>query len=166
MSDTRRYSIIEEPRDDAYLALIRFTGALSDSFALILRPDLERGPCCSLILRDLATDLLGRATVSRWPGTELLGRTAELYRYEATEHSLELLTKTARRLFDWRQPLLPEDLSMARADGTPVLTTITHEGDAFLDLTADEMARLTSRAPSLALVEDHQQPGPVTGFDS
>jgi hypothetical protein len=53
-------------------------------------------------------------------------------------------------LYDWRMPNRPEDLSVL-SDGTPLLTTIAHEVDGYLDLTAAQAEELTELDPGLRL---------------
>ena len=49
----------------------------------------------------------------------------------------------------WRQPDLPEDLCLLRADGSPWLATIAHEADGFLLLSEAEREDLNTRVPAL-----------------
>jgi hypothetical protein len=62
---------------------------------------------------------------------------------------LSRLTKAADSIYAWRQPALPEDLCALRADDTPWLASIAHEGDAWLELTPDEQAVVTDALPDL-----------------
>jgi len=59
------------------------------------------------------------------------------------------LGSAAHNLFQWQQPALPEDLCLLRADGSPWLTTISHERDAYLSLTDPELDQLSRRCPDL-----------------
>ncbi len=84
-----------------------------------------------------------------WPGTQLIGETAEIVTIAPTRMVTEVLADAAPGLYDWRQPALPEDLAFLRADGSVLLATITHERDAFMELAPHEAARAFDAVPWL-----------------
>jgi hypothetical protein len=90
--------------------------------------------------------------LSEWPGTKLLSGTARVYSFDFDNDVAGLLRRAASGLFDWQQPLLPEDLALLRDDGSPWLTTIAHEHDAFLSLSEDEIGKLAVECGELASV--------------
>jgi hypothetical protein len=91
-----------------------------------------------LVLDWLVPFRVGREDASSWPGTELIGHTAVVYRYRLNADMVEQLALAADGLFDWVEPRLPEDPSLLREDGTAWLTTTAHERDAYFTLTAEE----------------------------
>jgi hypothetical protein len=67
---------------------------------------------------------------------------------------LEVLRGEARRLSAWAQPHLPEALARLPRDGTPWLTSSSHERDASLRRTPDEVRQLLTAVPDLTLERD------------
>ncbi|MGH2759978.1 MAG: hypothetical protein ACRDKJ_10510 [Actinomycetota bacterium] len=102
------------------------------------------------MLKRLRPFLLERRESQRWPGTELLEETATVYRFDANEQMVDLMSELAVPLFDWCQPTLPEDLSLLRDDETEWLVSITHERDAYLKLTLEEHEVIVAEYPQLA----------------
>jgi hypothetical protein len=83
------------------------------------------------------------ADESEWPGTQLSGHTATVYRYQLSVDFLALLKTRSRGLFDWVSTWnsnreLPEDMAIYRSDGSVLLGSIAHECEAWLELTPDE----------------------------
>jgi len=63
-------------------------------------------------------------------------------------------------LYEWRAPERLEDMCFLRDDGTPVLATISHEHDAFMELTNKEFEELLKAVPDLR-IEEHDKTGDV-----
>jgi hypothetical protein len=83
--------------------------------------------------------LLRQAEGNEWPGTvrpASMPATLLVYRYDAD--FIDAARSLTRRLYQWEQPDLPEDLSLFRPTGEPWLGTISHEGDGWLYLTQAE----------------------------
>ena len=66
----------------------------------------------------------------------------------------KILGEAVEGLFDWIEPELPEDLCILRPDGSPWLVTISHEQDAYFQLSDKEKGELTELVPDLRLVID------------
>ena len=151
MDHLREYTVVEEPRGATYRGLIGHLGALADSFLLVVRPEVECGPGCARVLRELSADLIETVERTSWPGTKLLSGTARVHRFRSTKRAIALLAETSDGLFEWQQPGLPEDLVMSRAGRPPLLVTIAHEGDAYLHLTDEEVEAVCAEVPGLIL---------------
>ena len=102
------------------------------------------------ILEGLTTFLIDAQEGTQWPGTILDGDKAVVYRYRAGTELIKALKILADGLYSWQHPHLPEDLCFLRSDGTPWLASIADEGDAYLELTRDELQELFSLEPRLA----------------
>lgn len=150
---TRRvFDLLEEPRGDVLRELLRAATRSATSAMLILRDDLGLGDAGQALLDRLEPHRLETRRASAWPGTELLGSQATLARFALTPPVLEALLDATNALYGWRQPELPEDLALVRADGTVWLASTAHERDAFLELTAEEYDDLVGAMPELAML--------------
>lgn len=145
----RVFDLLEEPRGDVLRRLLRSTASFATSAMLVLRDDLQLSEAGQSLLGRLQPHRLETRRGSAWPGTVLLGSEATLLRFALTEPVLEALLGAAEGLYGWQQPALPEDLALVRADGTVCLASISHERDAFLELTDGEYASLVKAVPEL-----------------
>ena len=141
-----------EPRGSAYQALLEAGSAAAAAFGLVLREgEGVTDPGLSL-LRDLEPHLLTDQLASEWPGTRLLDTSqARVITYRPATQAMRTLRSAATRLYQWQHPRLPEDLFFQHPDGSTWLTTMAHEREAFLTITAEEAAQLTASIPGLTL---------------
>jgi hypothetical protein len=79
-----------------------------------------------------------------WPGTTLLKEEAIVHKFVLTDSAVKILARATDNIFGWLAPDLPEDLCVLRPDGTPWLVTIAHEGDAYFELSEDEVPILAT----------------------
>lgn len=146
---TTRYEFTSDPRDATYRALIAFFCERAAIGGVVVRPGIGLLPAGELVLEELSKLAIEDAARLEWPGTRLLGRhPARVLRF-ATIESAGILTDASDSLFEWRQPDLPEDLHFLREDESPLLTSISHEAEGFLDLTPAEETALFTRVPDL-----------------
>jgi hypothetical protein len=129
--------LVDEPSGETYTRLLDWCSARSDRIVLVRRSKTPLTPRAESLLRDLESYCTSVES-NAWPGTTLLGDTATVLTYETTSPVLAALESSCDRLYGWTHPELPEDLSFVRADGTPLLVTIAHERDGYLELTREE----------------------------
>lgn len=135
------YTFRDEPCGAAYNQLIDACCRVATTFGLIVR-DPSKSPAEALVgqldaARAYECDV---TTVHEWPGTVLLGsEPATLHRYTVDARSRAFLLSATDCLFGWIHPQSAEDLCFFRADGTVILTTTSHERDAYLTLTQAEV---------------------------
>jgi hypothetical protein len=79
---------------------------------------------------------------SEWPGTRLFGHTASVTHFDLNDESVALLKSVSNSIFGWRTPKLPEDLCLLREDESVWLGSISHERDAWLEVTESELAAI------------------------
>ena len=85
-----------------------------------------------------------------WPGTQVLkAAKVMVFRFEAA--SADVLGRLARRLYQWEQPDLPEDLCLFRPTGEPWLVSIAHESDGWVNVTRDELPAVAEAIRPLPL---------------
>jgi hypothetical protein len=145
----RVFNFINEPRGDVLRRLMGAVAALSTSSILVIRDELGLSDTAMSLLSALEPHLVERQRSSSWPGTSLLDEKATVIRFL---HSavLDQLLSAAEGLYEWQQPSLPEDLAFLRDDGTALLASISHEQDAFLEVSDDEYQALVQQVPELS----------------
>jgi hypothetical protein len=142
-------TISQEPRDELYRAILRESLQHCLRFSLVQATDRSIHDSAKLILSQLSPHLATEQIVSEWPGTRLLKGTATLRQYELCEASLTTLERAAQGFYDWCQPERPEDLVFWRPSNEPWLVTITHEQDAYFEVTPTEQDALVRAIPDL-----------------
>ncbi len=137
-----------EPSGHIYDALIDFCCSAASRMMFIVRdPDQS----IAQKLANFRTDLINEERVRAWPGTILLDGDAAAFWYTVTPRLQQALKAQATRLFDWVE-YMPEDPCFFRSDGQVLLVTTSHERDAYLMLTGEELAMLQQTFPSLAAI--------------
>lgn len=144
-----RYTLTAEPRGTIYRGIFQAAREHCESALLVVRNGIAISPRGTEVLRRLRPWEISCEDRADWPGTLLIGDTARVYRFSMNHAVYGILTEVTDALFDWEQPSLPEDPCFQSPNGEPWLTTISHERDAYLDLTADEHDELLRRIPTL-----------------
>ena len=149
MMGLRTYNVTVSPTGDFYEVLLRSAAPFSDRVGLIVRSRLVRLEArASAVLDELAPLLIICDDVESWPGTLLVGgRKSTRYLYELNSASLDVLIGTSSDLFEWINPVLPEDLHFLRSDGSTVLGSIAQERDVWLELSDEEYEHFQASLP-------------------
>jgi len=152
---------INEPRDEAYVDLLRFCQAQATHAAFILQssspPVLDR---VRHVLEPLRPYLVSIDQVSSWPGHRLGEHSrVERYLYPAQEEVIDVLVTAASGLFDWMNPKLPDDLHFLDGDAV-VLGQVAHEKLAWIGVARSKDENLP--ASLAANVEER----PIDGLDA
>lgn len=151
----RTYEIGAEPRGRTYTDLLYRSFPWCAELVLVVVPLPGGGdpllPRARDVLRDLEPYLTSVGEDREWPGTRLESGTGQVHRYRLHPEVLDVLDRSADRLYAWRHPELPQDLALVRGDGSPFLTTVTNEDWAALTLDDEERAVLTGELPELGL---------------
>jgi len=146
----KSYRIAIEPVDDVYTGLLAASPKLSSAGFLAVRATIDLAKRGREILGKLRAFLIRESRDSQWPGTVLLAnQAATVFRFSICPESVEILQRSANRLYEWQQPDLPEDLGLLRADGTPWLISITHESEAYVIAADQELQWLKGEVPGL-----------------
>jgi hypothetical protein len=143
---TERYTIADEPVAEAYEALLEFALGHCSAGLMVLR-DTELSSSVAHFLGQINAWLIGKERRSSWPGTELIGHEATVLRFSYNKNVREILANATDRLYGWISPGLPEDLCLIRPDDCPLLVSIAHERDGYLDLHRGEHAALLGNVP-------------------
>lgn len=146
-----------EPRGVLYRGLVEWLTPRSAEVWLIVRDEDLQDQSVEDTLNGLGRWQRSAHSVSEWPGTQLLGGTARCYRFDCTPSVAAVVSRLVDGLYDWQQPELPEDLSFIRKNGSPLLSTIAHEREAFLELTPEEEAELRIELPAVFALLDRPE---------
>jgi hypothetical protein len=141
--------LVNEPSGETYTRLLDWCGAQSNRIVLVRRSKTTLTPWGESLLQTLESHRVSSVESTTWPGTTLLGDTATVLTYENTSPVLDALKSGCDRLYGWVHPERPEDPIFLRADGTPLLVTIAHEQDGYLELTPEEYDVLRHALPEL-----------------
>ena len=140
MTNRKEYNIIKEPSGRIYTELLSYSMNTCDKFSLVER-NFEKSNEFQKAMEILEDFLIQKEKTNKWPGTELLSPSEHgiVNYYELNNQSIDILLNLSNRLYDWTYPERPEDLILIRKDGNPWLVTISHEEDAYFEMTEDEM---------------------------
>jgi hypothetical protein len=146
------FTLMTEPRGDVYRRLLQYAAGECAVALLVVRPTLPLSVTGENVLARLKTYLQEKTESSEWPGTTLLDEVAWVFRYRYAPECVAVLARAAGALYSWKQPRLPEDLCLLRADGDPWLVSIAHEKDSYVFVSEDEKARLLATVPHMRAV--------------
>jgi hypothetical protein len=154
MTPRYTYDFLSEPTGDIYCGLLEAATRRCSSPLLVTRSQGRLADSVLGLLERLSPHLTATEEVWAWPGTRLWrttersrGPTLRTYRY--SEQVAGILTSVAAGLYAWQEPELPEDLALLRALGNVWLGSVSHESDAWLELTEAEQTELTQVVPGL-----------------
>ncbi len=150
MAKRRAFSFHQEPRGDLYRAVIDLGSLHCPTALLAVRDAGTLSAAGQQALESLTAFLIDAQEATSWPGTILHSGKAVIYRYRTTPELTVSFKRLAEGLYSWQHPDLPEDLCFLRSDGTPWLASVAHEGDAYLEITDDEMRELLNVEPRIA----------------
>lgn len=153
MKEMDCYVFTDEPRGVVYGQLVEFCCMVGPMMLLVVRdPHLDPGDSIKSRLDLLSPFLLGSSRENEWPGTVLYADEAAVYRYSSGEGLRERLKQQAASLFSWIHPDAPEDPCFLRRSGDALLVTISHEREAYVLLSADEIQIVRRGFPELASI--------------
>jgi hypothetical protein len=117
---------IAEPRGIAYSRLIDFAQRQCAKFSVVWREDLGNKRKENELARKLEPFIVADTMTSAWPGTEIIGATANVCFYKLNSETANILKK-AERLYQWEAPNFPEDLAFYVKNSNIWLATVAHE---------------------------------------
>jgi hypothetical protein len=129
----KEFPLERGPKDGEYVELLNLALERGGSFLLVNRSRQATSEC-DAVLEALKPSQISEVAQDHWPGTQLHGGTAVVSTFRLTQASREILAKSAFGLFGWLSPYRPEDLCFLRQDGTPWLTSTSHERWASISL--------------------------------
>jgi hypothetical protein len=153
MTDTDCFVFTKDPDGPAYVELVAFCCSVATTMILVVRdPDRRPDGRITQKLTRLSEFRVDAQRAREWPGTQLFDHDALVYRHRVAPGLEEALAALATHLFEWVHPAAPEDPCFLREDGRALLVTTSHEGDAYLMLTAEELRALSEHSPNVAAI--------------
>jgi hypothetical protein len=136
---TKRYTLLSKGQREEYEAILDAMELLCSHCSLVVRDFDDPNMAVRSFNECAAPHEVEVKRVSEWPGTRLSDSgTAELRRYRISQDFLGVLKRQTDSLFGWLAPVLPEDLCFYRGNGSCLLTTTSHERDAYFDIAEAE----------------------------
>jgi hypothetical protein len=157
------YTFQRRPSGRLYLAILNAGLRVDAELWVVVRPRNRLSERAEAVLTQLRNLGATHEELSSWPGTQLHGGTASIYRAPFKREVLRVAATHAGGLFDWQHPDLPEDPCLVRPDGSAWLTTIAHEEDAYLTLSEDEYNALGAHDPEVAAAVARDAAKPTQG---
>jgi hypothetical protein len=118
----------------------------------VVRDDAAASKAVSRTVERFLPFVVSQSRRSKWPGTELLaGQQATVYEFLLCAQSIQLLFSVSRNVFDWVHPDLPEDICFLDQNGGAWFVSITHERDAYLQVSREQYTSLRADCPELTL---------------
>ena len=150
MSEFANWSAVAPITGASYTKLLDCGERFTRYALLVVQTRMSIAESGIRLLEALSPKLSRQYKANEWPGTGLLGEEATIHEYVLDGGTVAILRGATRDLFGWRQPDLPEDLALLRSDRTAWLTSISHERDAYLSLSREEVEALLALCPDTA----------------
>ena len=149
-AETSVYQFAYEPAGGRYDALLSVALRYC-AYGLLVLQDFPWNETTRAALEDLEKWRLNEVIGTEWPGTKTL-KEARLHVLKFDSGLCAALQRLTRRLYQWEQPNLPEDLCLFRASGEPWLVSIAHEADGWLLLRPSEAKAVVETLRPLSLI--------------
>lgn len=146
------YDLIREPTGPLWKDLLNNLRKFTHVITFVLRDELGLNKDGRAFLERLRPHILSEQRKTAWPGTVLLNGEATVYEVAFNEEVLRETISASLKLYGWRQPILPEDIAFLRKDQSILFASITHERDAYMELTHDEFLNLSRSVSGFAAI--------------
>lgn len=147
MADRSMYRFLVEPRGRTYGDLIEFMRAHAEFGVLVVR-DGESDS-------ELVEEWVSRSSIARreqeWPGTILFDGWATVLEFRTEDVAGQILQGAVVGLYDWLMPDKPEDLAFLNEDRVPLLTSISHERESWMELSKAEWEAIPRSLKAIAI---------------
>jgi hypothetical protein len=147
---SRVFTFVRTPEDDLLDDLLAAALQHCNRLGLMMQPRSHFVSTATSVIEAFGTSLVSREEVDAWPGSQLHdGSKATRLTYAWNVKTATIFRSTARSLYDWINPDLPEDPHLLRADGSLWMGSTSIEHDAWLELRPAEHLSLESDHPLL-----------------
>jgi hypothetical protein len=123
-----------------------------DKFSVIVRDEFNGTNNLTEFLKKLGPFLIKEERTSTWAGNGFGDQIATIRMYKVCQQTLAILNQPVS-LFDFVEPLYPEDVCFYRPDGTTFLVTSAEEQDLYFTLNDHEIAFLKQHYGSIELID-------------
>lgn len=145
----KTYDLLRELQDETYCSILDLSINYCTTALLVVKKTVPLESSAEKVLQNMNPFLRKTEETASWPGTRLHGHAGEVNHYRLSQECISVIKGATRKLYDWVQPSLPEDLCLLRSDGSPWLATIAHEKDSFMELDEKEKDELLKALPEL-----------------
>lgn len=142
------------PRGDAYDRLLDYVGERAAMFVVRLHPKMRLTHTMEVVLERLSPYFKYKKSFHqlRDKRSSFAYTKGNYYFYTSCPEAVALLQESARSMYAWQHPALPEDLSFLHEDGSPLLITIAHEEMLSLVIGEEEAEELSAEVPGLFMM--------------
>ena len=143
------WDLVENPTGETYLDLIKLLCDYSDTFYFVTRKELKYD---REILAKFEPFIVKTYRTKEWVNTETKGPAATVYVIEANYDTYKLLQQSAKSLYDWVAPNLPEDLTFEK-NNFAWFSSTTHEEFGGFSIRSDYYRKLLDQIPDLKIMK-------------
>lgn len=141
------WDLVENPTGETYRDLIKMLCDYSDTFYFVTRKELSYDP---EILAKFEPYIMETYQTKKWANTKTKGPAATVYVMEVNRRSCKLLQQSAKTLYDWVAPNLPEDLTFIK-NNFAWFSSTTHEEFGGFSIRSDYYRKLLKKVPGLKI---------------
>lgn len=134
-------------------SLISFALEKGGFACLVVRTNQALSPAGDHLLSALEDYIASDSLKSSWPGTMLLEEKARVLTIRLAPESARLLETAIGPLSRPLEAGFPEDLGFLDSSGRPWFASISHEGQAFVEMNPWELAQLKHAVAGMRLSE-------------
>jgi hypothetical protein len=146
------HGIMKEPIGDEYRELLAYSLKKTCYMLLVTRSSSEMSDFGKQMVSRMHRYIESSQQSDEWFGTKLYGgELAFLNHYTYNQEVFEIVCSCSNSLYDWRQPLVPEDICLIREDKNLWLVTISHESDSYFYASDREIEDLVANLPFLSI---------------
>lgn len=153
ISEVRKvWDLSMRPSGKMYRPILECAQAYCTMAGVILEDRHRFDATCTDWLASVSEHMIREERVQAWPGTVMTmpDRWAKRVLLRYNESVREAFLQGAGSLFDWMNPVLPEDPHLLRQDGSTWLGTIAHENIAWFELAEHEYQAMRQECPLIA----------------
>lgn len=146
------YSLKRELRGTLYREVLQYALGSCSEAVVVVRSHLSMGLGAKAFLERIQPYVTEREVNSPWVGAQLFDAQSQFIRFSFCSETLAILLDVSKKIYEWEQPFLPEDLSLMRRDGQDWLITMAHSRQAYLSLTREERLKILAEIPKLSAI--------------
>lgn len=147
--NTNHFALKRELRGTLYREVLRYGLNFCTEGVLLVRPYYSCSESARRVIERLSAFPSSNKEMLPWSGAQLFDSGAEVKRFLYCQETLEVLLEVSKKIFDWEQPSLPEDLTLIRPDGSDWLVAMSHSRQAFLSLSREERLDIVHAIPRI-----------------
>lgn len=141
------WDLVGNPTGETYIQFIKILCDYSDKFYFVTRKELKYD---QKVLNKFKPHVIETYKTKEWANTITKGPVATVYVIEVNQDTCKLLQQSARTLYDWVAPDLPEDLTFMK-NNFAWFTCTTHEEFGEFSIRSDYYRKLLDQIAGLKI---------------